>query len=667
MSIVVAAGVLAGATADAQPTPWHLSAADIATQCRSAIDAARRDIAATLARTPADQRSFANTIQPIETAIATEQTVTGPLAFLYAVAPDQAVRDSSTDCSQRVANYTVEINADPNIYQAAVRASEHGDAATPADRQLVKLYVENGRRAGAGLDSAARARVAALFQRLNDLQQGYVAALASDSTRIELSAADTVGLSPQMRAGLTKASTGFLIPVSESDQRDFLSTERNSQVRHRFMVAYYNRGGAANVERLQQAILIRDSLAHALGFPTWAAYQLDGKMAKDPARVTQFLDSIDQRLLSRARTELAQLAPLAQHDHVAVPLTYWDYFYYEEQYKRTHFALDANVVRQYFPVDHVVPAVLTIYQELLGVRFTEVKPSNAWVGEVREFTVTDGQTGAPLGEFYLDLFPRPNKYENFAAVPFTPTFLRADGSRQPAAASIVGNWPRGEPGQPATLSHLQVIFFFHEFGHVMAALLDRSPYVTTGAGNVRQDFDEAPSLMLENWAWDPAVLKRISQRVGTGAPLSDAMIRQMIAVKHLRDGEDQSVETFLSLYDMTLHMSPPTIDVMKTWTDLFPRLTPFANIDGTLPAANFPHVMAGLDVGYYSYLWAHVYAADMFTRFTTGGVFNPTIGRAYRDDILARAATEEPDALVERFLGRQLSYNAFYRDVGITF
>jgi Zn-dependent oligopeptidase len=56
----------------------------------------------------------------------------------------------------------------------------------------------------------------------------------------------------------------------------------------------------------------------------------------------------------------------------------------------------------------------------------------------------------------------------------------------------------------------------------------------------------------------------------------------------------------------------------------------------------------------------------MFSRFEREGVLDPQAGRAYRDAILAPAGTEEPDTLVRRFLGRPVSYAAFYRELGLS-
>jgi thimet oligopeptidase len=638
---------------------WHLTPPQLAGSCRDAISKATREIASIAARPEAPGALLA-----VEGAFATLQNDIGGHAFIYNVAPDAAVRDSSTACSQWLTNFGVEFGANPRVYGIAVRAGAL-KTASPTERQLAKLYMEQGRHNGAALDSATRLRTTAMLQRLADVQRDFMVALASDSSHITLSTSETEGFSPQFTAALKAEGNGFALPVNESTYPDFMRTERSSAARRRFATKYFSRGGAANIERLHRAVAMRDSLAHLFGFPSWAAYQLDVKMAKTPSRVTAFLAQVDDGLLPKAREELARLTPLAARDGIHAPLGAWDLNYYNEQLRKTKYAVDAEQVRQYFPVDHVVRQVMDIYQELLGVKFTEVLPADAWAPGVREFQVKDAAGGTLLGVLYLDLFPRGNKYGHFADFGLTNARRLPDGTREIPVNAIVGNWPLGQPGKPATLTHADVVTFFHEFGHAMSSVCDASPFLTTGSNNLRQDFVEALSQMLENWMWQPAILARVTKHVVTGQPLPDSLAKRIITLKHFNDGMSWTQQAFYASYDMTIHTSGPNVDVAAAWPALQRTMTVTPPIPGTIPPAGFGHFMSGYDAGYYGYLWSLVYAQDLFTRFEKEGVMNAKTGRAYRDVILAPGATEEPDVLLQRFLGRPLSYDAFFTTVGI--
>lgn len=639
------------------------TAAALISGCRAAITSARAEVAAVDA-TPDHARTFANTLGRAERAEMTLSDSTASYAVLYSVSPDSAVRDASQSCSQQLANFGVDVGADPQIYAAAVALAKPGALSDPAQRKVAELYAEQGRHAGAGLDSAARARVTTLFKRLNDVQRDFSVAIAADSTTILISTAEAKGLQPQILAALTPiAGGGYVVPVNEATRGAFMSNDASSAARARYDAAYYRRGGLANVHRVELALALRDSLAAAFGFPDWAAYQLDTHMVKDPARVIAFLDQIDTRLAPKANEELAGLAAMKLASGDSTPLTMSDAAYYNNMLRRTKYNVDPEEIRQYFPVDHVIRGVFGIYQELLGVKFDEISPADAWAPGVREFAVSDARTKAPLGWIYLDLFPRPNKFEHFATFTIRSAVYPSDGTVDRPVAAIIGNWPTAQPGKPALLSHGDVITFFHEFGHLMAATLVHVPYPSLVS--LRQDFVEAPSQMLENWMWDPSVLARVSSNVTTGKPLPPELIKRMIALRQLGAGYGNSFQAFLAMFDMRLHTSPVPLDTKATWDSVWTRMVPGIKFTGDYPVAGFGHIMGGYDAGYYGYLWSKVYAQDLFTRFERDGVMSQSAGMAYRRDILEPGGLREPDALLQSFLGRPLNYDAFYRDLGI--
>jgi len=435
--------------------------------------------------------------------------------------------------------------------------------------------------------------------------------------------------------------------------------DQSSPTRRQMYVAYANREAGKNVALLQQAIVVRDSLAHLFGYPTWAAYVLADRMAQTPARVNTFLKSIDTAILPKARAEYATLAALN-----GGTLQPWDERFVENKLRKSKYAVDNNAIRQYFPVQHTIDSVLSIYAKLLGVTFARVAQPNEWNAEVLNYTVADAATGKQIGTFYLDLYPRPGKYDHFANFPLVTRRVLADGTVRAPIAAIVGNWPRPAAGKPALLTHDDVETFFHEFGHNMAAMLANEPYETLTNG-FRQDFVEAPSQMLENWVWDPAILKELSANVSTGAPLPDDLIQKMIAARYFDYSLATTQQILYASVDMAYHTAGRAVDTTATWKRIQAAVTPNRYVDGTHPQASFGHLMGGYDAGYYGYLWSKVYAQDMFTAFAAKGLENPEIGMRYRDEVLAPARTYEPDAEVTRLLGRPMNPDAFYRELGI--
>ncbi|MEO6991373.1 MAG: M3 family metallopeptidase [Candidatus Baltobacteraceae bacterium] len=663
LALAAAPKVTAGAPTQLD---FSLTATQIKANCAQEIAAAKGRIDRMLMLRSA--RTFETVVVPLESITADLSDNLAVETFLNIVAPERAVRDASLACSSDVSGFYTELGARKDLYEALAAAKASNTAHTPDEQKLLQLWYVSQVRSGSGLPDDKRRSFVALSQKLTDLQNAYQANLSNDTTAIRISTKEAAGLSADFVATLKRdADASYIVPVDESTISPFVENATNEAARKRFYFAYANRAAAKNVTLLQQAIAVRDQLAHLMGYPTWAAYVLDDRMAKSPERVRTFLDKLDAALLPKARQEIARLAALkAKHEGVPnARLQPWDVGYYDNLLRTTAYAVDTNEVRQYFPVQHVIDGVLGIYQKVLGVKFAAIPNATVWYPDVQEYAVSDSASGRFIGTFYLDLFPRDGKYKHFENAPILAVRRLDDGSYRAPVSTIIGNWPKPAPGHPALLSHDDVVTFFHEFGHNMAALLATAPYETLSSG-FRQDFIEAPSQMLENWVWDPAILHEISSNVKTGEPLPAPLIAKMIAAKHVDEAYDNTRQVALATIDLDYHTMGAHVDTTAVWARDDARCSPMAMPAGVRPEGAFEHLMGGYDAGYYGYLWSKVYAQDMFTRFQSGGLESPIVGAAYRKDILEPARAIEPDEMVATFLGRPMNPDAFYRDMGIT-
>jgi thimet oligopeptidase len=642
---------------------WTLTPDQITATCKSALDKARAAIH--------DIDSQGGTAATFDAGLGAVETVNADLADaliaqinLVQLSPDKAVRDASQTCQDDDAAFGVELSADPAILKIAESAAAL--AQTSEQQQLAKIYTEAGRRTGAGLAPAQRARVTQLFNELNKIMVAYNRGLSEDQSEIPVTAEELKSLPAALAGSVKTESAGLRMPVDEGTFHPFMSHETSPSARKRFLYAYQRRGGLHNVQLLAHAVRLRAELAALLGYPNWAAYQLDVKMAKTVQKALSLVLEVNQRTLPKARTELAELAKLKRAAGDATPFASWDYSFYEDQLVKTRYALDPEEVRSYLPIDKVVPAVLGIYQHLLGVRFEQLTPAAAWAPDVTEYAIYDAASGAPLGYFFLDLLPREGKTSHTSSSGLRNGRVLADGSYSLPAAVMICNWPRPQPGKPSLLSHGEAIEFFHEFGHVMHGTLSRTRYASLFGTQVRWDFVEAPSQMLENWMWQPEVLKQISSKVGTGEPLPDDMIAKMVAAKHAGDGVTYAFQTFYGYYDLELHLHKGPVDPDALFFKLEASHYVFPPMLGTYPAGDMWHQVNGYDAGYYGYLWALVYAQDMFSVFQKGGIDNPAVGLRYRNEILVPGGSVEPDVLLRNFLGREVSLEPFYQLIGLS-
>lgn len=645
----------AATTAPGTSLDWHPTPAAIQARCDAALAAARSKIAVlTSGKLPGGLPALDLAVAELDDTLTAER-------FLVNISSDAAVRDASGACSDKLAELSVELAADPGVY-ALARAFQKS-ARDPVDLQLAKIYLEEGRRAGAGLYPESRAKVTELLKRLEALQGAYFRALGEDRSGMTLTAAEAASLPPSFRANLVPVSGGYTLAVNMQTYAPFMRSEASGDARRRFDNLYYNRGGQENVARLREALEIRREVARLLGFGSWAALVADTRMAKTPERPRAMLEDVDAKLLPKARAEIAVLAVMKKADGDATSFAAWDYAYYEAKLERERYSVDDEAVRRYFPADKAIPAMLHLYERLFGLRFTEVRDAKPWASGVQEFAIQDAADGHLLGWFFLDLAPRPEKALRPANFALRAGHRDAKGGYVLPISSVVGSGPAAAPGQPALYGHHDMLELFHELGHVMHTTLSTAPYAKLYGANVREDFVEAPSQMMENWMWQPSVLRQVSSELGTGKPLPDELIARLTALEHVADGAFWTRQAFFGLYDLALHGAEP-VDPVQAWEELQAKYMALPPEPGTAPAGSFIPLMGGYDAGYYGYVWSRVYAEDMFGLFQ-GHMDDPEVGLRFRREVLAPGGGEEPEVLVRRFLGRAPQPGAFYRELGL--
>jgi len=655
-----AATATAAAPAATPGIDWSLDAPGVDARCGPRVAQARAALHAIVAAR-SDERALADLLAIEEATAALEDDLAAERAA-GAFAADPALAEAATRCAMAMAAFAADLAADPAVYAIARGALEQ--ARDDDERQLARTYVEAGRRAGAGVEPRRRAELVRLRKQLAELEAAYVQAIFSDRSTIELDATDAAALPPAVLAGATRTARGWRVPVRLEGLDRFLRTMPSSDARRRYMEALYRVGGRANTRRLTRAVALRTRIARLLGFPDWAHYQLDARMAKTPARARALVDDIDRRLWPKARAEVDALAAMKRADGDARPFGAWDHAWYVERAAQRDHAVDSERVRRYFPADRVVPALLALYERLLGIRFERIEPTAAWSPDVLEYAIRDAASGERIAWIYLDLLPREGKSLMPATVAIRDGRRLGDGSYRLPVSSIIGNGPAAEPGQPALYDHRDLVTLFHEFGHLMHTTLSTARFARLYGTRVREDFAEAPSQMLENWMWQPSVLQAISAEVGSGAPIPPDLVARMVATLHATDGVFWTRQALLARFDLDLHGANAPRDPNRLWFALQRTLTPLPPLRGTLPAASFRPVMGGYDAGYYGYAWSRVYAQDLFSAFEDGHLDDPAVGLRYRREILEPGGSREPDELVRRFLGREPGPAAFYRLLG---
>lgn len=637
--------------------PLAIAVAEVRTdltadEVRGRCARAERDLEMALDRVvavPEGQRSFATVIVPLEAATSDYDEATQQLSFLENVHLDADVRAAGVECEALAGRVKARVEGRADLYRAVRSAVDReGGQLDPQEQHLVDNLLRDYRQVGADLDDARRERIAALRGRVAEIGAAFSANLTK-TTSFEVSREELLaaGLSESFIAGLGKAASGKLLVPSELPVFwNIVNNCKSESLRHRMWLLFWQRGGAENIAMMQELLKLRDEMRTILGAKSWAAVVARDNMTGSVEVVTAFLARLRAALAPRIRVEgevLRQLAA-AETGHEVKRVNAWDGFYYQEQWRRRDLDLDEEALRRHFPVDRVLAGAFEVYQRVLGVKIEEVAGAKAWAPGVKLYAMRDVTSHELLARFYIDLYPRPGKWNHAGAFALTRA-QQTPAGRRPALSALVVNFA---PGGGLTFAETRLLF--HELGHVMHSSVGAPRY--RSLNRLPNDFNEAPAELFELWPYEPEVLKLIS--------VGDAPIDRLAASRSFAKALYWGGQLAYSLSDQEMH-GRPGVDADTLMRDNFAEVLGYAEDPQEHFAASFEHVLAYKDASYYAYLWSAVYAADLNSRFRKEGLFSP---RADRDLRRFLASGEDPKVTVRAFLGREPSEDAFLEQIG---
>ncbi|MFZ2957569.1 MAG: M3 family metallopeptidase [Candidatus Ozemobacteraceae bacterium] len=636
--------------------------AAVATESRKILDA-QLD---TIVKLPNEQRTFENTVFALENALADYSDRANIPQFVGYVSADKIVRDAASAFEEQANSYLVEISTRRDLYEAVKACEPLMPKLSKDDAFLLKRTILDFERSGLKLPTAELAKYKELKQKLVSLELRFDKNIREYKDPLEVAKEDLDGLSPDLVKKLPVASDGkFLVSLDYPTYFPFMDNVKSDEARRCLEFKFNNRCASDNVTIMEEALGLRDQIAKLLGYANHSEYVLSDRMAKRQITVTTFLDRLWTKLYPKARQELRTRLAIREKE-AKIPasqeMKLWQWRYYNNRFRKLELDIDKEVVKEYFPSQKVMDELLGIFQEIFDVT---MKKSDlpVWHKDVTAYTVCE-KNGDVIGYLYLDLFPREGKYKHCACFPLVKGRLLADGTYEKPSAAIVANFTEPTGDKPSLLGHDEVEVLFHEFGHVTHNIFTRAKYASFSGTSVARDFVEVPSTILENWVWNPIILKRISNHYKTGEKLPDDLLNKIVASRNFDAGMTSVRQLFFSKLDLEYH----TRQLTQT-TEFYKKLQKDVMIipmsEGTHPQASFGHLMGGYDSGYYGYLWARIISSDLFSEFEKKGLTDPTVGRKYRDLILAKGRTEDPAEQVQEYLGRPFSEDAYIRSLGL--
>jgi oligopeptidase A len=641
------------------------------------IRAQRADIAK-LESQPAP--AFTSLVEPLEELRHRFSRVWSPVGHLNAVMNSEPLRAAYNACLPKLSEFGTDLAQSEKLYAAyAGIAAREAAALDPVQRQVLEHALRDFRLAGVALPAERKARFKAVMMELSRLsakfEENVLDATNNWSHRVtdrgELAGVNEGIVEQAARRAAEQGVDGWLLGLDQPTYVAVSTDAESAALRRVFYEAWTTRasdrgpsaGKYDNTAVIEDILRLRHEAARLLDFGNFADYALANRMARTVPEVMDFLRQLVRAARPAGAAELDEL-----HRFAGRPLDTWDITYYSERLQQSRYSVSQEELRDYLPLPRVLEGLFEVAEKLFDVRIRERNGVSLWHSDARYFEV-QSPDGRALASFYLDACARPHKRSGAWMDDCIGRKSLGGQTVLPVAYLVCNSLPPAG-NRPALLTHDDVVTLFHEFGHGLHHMLTRVNYPSlAGINGVAWDAVELPSQFMENYAWEPAVLDRISAHVRAGEPIPADKQRALIATRSFQAGLATLRQVEFALFDMRLHAEYDPARGGRVYEILQQVRSEVAVIP--IPEWNryphsFGHIFAGgYAAGYYSYKWAEVLAADAFAAFREQGAFDRGTARRFLDSILARGGSRDPlDAFVE-FRGRKPEVAALLKQYGI--
>jgi oligopeptidase A len=618
-------------------------------------------------------RTFENTLCALDNLGLDLDFSIGIVAHLESVATTPAWRQAYNTVLPKVTDFRSRVMLDQGLWIALKEFAATPEAATlngPRKRFLTTT-MDSFRRSGAELSDADKERLAKIDTELAELTNTFSQHTLDATNAFEYVTSDVTALSGLPESALTmgknlasaKGLSGWRFTLQAPSFLAIMTHADDRSLREHFYHAFNTRcssGALDNRECLYRILELRAQKATLLGFKDFSDLVLADRMAKNGAEATKFVEDLQSHIETHFHRDNQELFEFIgeRFGINKEDLKPWDIPYYVEKMRKALYDFDEEDLRPYFALPRVLNGLFTIVERVLGISVRVNTSLPTWDPLVTAYSAFDTESQTLVGHFYADLFPRENK-RGGAWMNSLLTHALSDGPSLPHVGLIAGNFspPNGET--PALLTHDEVTTLFHEVGHLLHLLCNTTELRGQSMSNVAWDFIELPSQILENWCWDRESLDLCAAHHVTGEPIPEELFQKMLRARNFRSASHLMRQVGFSTVDLNLHRSYDRStcgDVVTHARSILSRFTSVPLPEDYSMILTFSHLFSspvGYAAGYYSYQWAEVLDADAFSRFQSAGLFDQATGMAFRDTILSRGDSDDPEALFQAFMGRR--------------
>ncbi len=644
-----------------------------------AIAEARQEIQAIIDNP--ESPDFENTIAALDRSGERLNIVSSVFFNLNSACTGEEMQKIARQISPKLTAYGNSISMNPRLFARVkqVYKNTSKESLTTEQFTLLEDTYKSFIRGGANLEGTDKERYEAITMELSQLSLQFEENTLAETNGFTLHLTDPGELSGLPESALEAAALaakekgleGWVFTLQAPSYIPFLKYADKRELREKMYKAYSSRGNQGNAhdnnETIRKMVSLRLEKARLLGYDTYAGYVLSERMAESPGAVQAFLSELLTASHPHALAEKREIEAFARQKGFREEMQRWDWAYYSNKLKQEKYALDDEMLKPYFKLENVQEGVFGLANRLYGLTFKEVSYIPKYHEDIKTFEVKD-RNGEFLAVLYTDFFPRANKSGGAWMTEFRGQHKKGKEDIRPLV-SIVMNFTKPTNQKPSLLTFDEVTTFLHEFGHALHGMLSQCTYNSTGGTNVYRDFVELPSQVMENWALEKEWLDTWAVHYQTGEKIPQEYIDKIRRAANFLSGYQNDRQISFGLVDMAWHsITEPFTGSVRDFEDkAMAPAESFPYVEGSSFSTAFGHIFSGgYAAGYYSYKWAEVLDADVFSVFRQKGIFDPATAESFRKNILEKGGSAHPMVLYKNFRGQAPDIQPLLERSGLT-
>lgn len=625
-----------------------------------------------------ENRNFLNTIYALENTNEEEMIMSHKIHTLSMVSDKKEIRDAARSAEVEMANLSTDLAYDIKTYKAVNEyyagnyileknnklKLENTSNLDDQDIKLVEDIIKGYKRMGFHLILSERNKIKSIEKKISKLESAYDANLSEDNDFILCNELEMEGIPENVKKSFQRVGDKYKVTLEYPEYGPYIKYSKNREKRLEIYKKFNNQGGVKNVKILEELISLRKEKAGLLGYAHHANYVTENRMAKSSKAPYKMLDTVINSLKTKVKLEINEVKEKARQDGVK-DFKLSDMDYYVNKIREEKYTYDEQVVREYFPLNHVINSMFELFGNLFGfsVVNSEIK---LWHKDAKLFEIHDKKSKQVIAYLALDLFPREGKFGHACMMPIISGKEIIDFSKnkkdqkeisyESPFATLICNFTKPNKNTPSLLTLGEVETLYHEFGHGLHGLLTKAKYTSHSGTSVVWDFVETPSQLLEEWVTEEKVLAKISKHYITGKSLPKNIIQKIKNLKKFMQATHYTRQSIQSLLDLDLYTDKKS-DPVAHYHGLMKKYL-HSQIQDIIFVSKFAHIARGYDAGYYSYMWAEGISKDIYNEFKRVGIFDKKLGSKYRQEILEVGGSRDEEVSAKAFLGRDINYAA---------